>query len=95
MRLTNPEDMKAVRSSSERLSEELFHDLPGLNKGEAIIVGEFTKVPTMIKISGRTSKEGGSDIDVVEALGKGLELYELKKSTKPSTEKDEEIKSEW
>jgi hypothetical protein len=75
MRLTNPEDMSAVRSSSERLSEELFHDLPGLNRGEAIIVGELTKVPTMVRVSGRVSAEGGSDIDVVEALRRARETY--------------------
>jgi hypothetical protein len=95
MRLTNPDDMSAVRRSSEGLSEDLFSDLPGLNRGEAIVVGELTKVPTMVKISGRQSREGGSDIDVVKALEKGLELYELQKHTKLSSEKDKEIHSKW
>jgi DNA helicase HerA-like ATPase len=95
MRLTNPEDMSAVRRSSEGLSEDLFSDLPGLNRGEAIVVGSLTKVPTMVKISGRKSKEGGSDIDVVMALDKGLELYELQRHTGLSSEKDKEIRSEW
>jgi len=75
MRLTNPDDMSAVRSSSERLSEDLFNDLPGLNRGEAIVVGELTKVPAMVRVSGRVSEEGGSDIDVSEALRKALEAY--------------------
>ena len=95
MRLTNPEDMSAVRNSSEGLSEDLFRDLPGLNRGEAIVVGELTKVPTMVKISGRKSREGGSDIDVVKALEKGLELYELQKHTQLSSERDKEIRSKW
>ena len=95
MRLTNPEDMSAVRRSSEGLSEDLFRDLPGLNRGEAIVVGELTKVPTMVKVSGRTSREGGSDIDVVKALERGLELYELQKHTQLSSEKDKEIRSKW
>jgi DNA helicase HerA-like ATPase len=95
MRLTNPEDMSAVRRSSEGLSEALFSDLPGLNRGEAIVVGSLTKVPTMVKISGRKSKEGGSDIDVVKALDKGLELYNLQKHVNLSSEEDSEIRSEW
>jgi DNA helicase HerA-like ATPase len=95
MRLTNPEDMSAVRSSSEGLSEDLFSDLPGLNRGEAIVVGSLTKVPTMVKISGRKSKEGGSDIDVVRALEKGLEMYDLQSHTSLSSEKDNEFRSEW
>jgi len=95
MRLTNPDDMNAVRNASEGLSEDLFHDLPGLNRGEAIVVGALTKVPTMVKISGRQSEEGGSDIDVVKALEKGLELFELQKHTRLSSEKDNEIDSKW
>jgi len=95
MRLTNPDDMNAVRSASEGLSEDLFSDLPGLNRGEAIVVGELTKIPTMVKVSGRKSGEGGSDIDVVNALKKGITLHELGKHIQTPSEKDKEIKSKW
>jgi DNA helicase HerA-like ATPase len=95
MRLTNPEDMSAVRRSSEGLSEDLFQDLPGLNKGEAIIVGELTKVPTMIKISGRKSREGGSDIDLDNALKKALEEFKRIKEMEPPKVKKKEPKSKW
>jgi hypothetical protein len=95
MRLTNPEDMSAVRRSSEGLSEDLFNDLPGLNKGEAIVVGELTKIPTMIKISGRTSSEGGSDIDLDEALSRALEAYNLEKKMEPEKAEIKEPKSRW
>jgi len=76
MRITNPEDMFAVRNSSEKLSENLFNDLPGLNRGEAIVVGDLTKVPAMVSVSGRVSEEGGSDIDVSQALRKAKEAYQ-------------------
>jgi len=95
MRLTNPEDMSAVRRSSEGLSEDLFQDLPGLNKGEAVVVGELTKVPTMIKICGRKSKEGGSDIDLDNALERALEEYERSKEMEPPKVKRKEPKSKW
>lgn len=73
MRITNPEDQRAVRTSSERMSENLLRDLPGLNVGEAVIVGEITKAPVMVKIRQRETKEGGADIDVVESLRKAVE----------------------
>ena len=73
MRITNPEDQRAVRTSSERMSESLLRDLPGLNVGEAVIVGEITKAPVMVKIRQRETKEGGADIDVVESLKKAVE----------------------
>jgi len=95
MRLTNPEDMSAVRRSSEGLSEDLFNDLPGLNKGEAVVVGELTKIPTMIKISGRVSREGGSDIDLEEALQRALEAYNRKKKMASEKVEIKEPKSRW
>jgi DNA helicase HerA-like ATPase len=95
MRLTNPEDMSAVRRSSEGLSEDLFNDLPGLNKGEAVVVGELTKIPTMIKISGRVSGEGGSDIDLDDALRRALEAYNRDKKMEPEKAKIKEPKSRW
>jgi DNA helicase HerA-like ATPase len=68
MRLTNPEDQNAVRRASESISEDLLSDLPGLNVGEAVVLGPLTRVPVMVRVGQRESQEGGSDIDVVERL---------------------------
>jgi DNA helicase HerA-like ATPase len=68
MKLTNPEDQKAVEASSERLSEDLLDDLPGLNPGECVVVGEVTRAPVMVKVRPRVTREGGADIDVVRKL---------------------------
>jgi len=80
MRLTNPEDQNAVRRASESISESLLADLPGLNVGEAIVLGPTVRVPVMVRVRQRQSDEGGSDIDLVEALENarqdvGLEKY--------------------
>lgn len=68
MQLTNPDDQRAVQKASEAISAELLDDLPGLNKGEAIVLGQLTRIPVMVRITGRASAEGGSDIDIVDAL---------------------------
>ncbi|MEM2991037.1 MAG: ATP-binding protein [Halobacteria archaeon] len=73
MRITNPEDQNAIESSSERISKDLLSDLPGLNVGEAVIVGEMTRVPVMVKIRKRRTREGGADIDVVGKLKEAVE----------------------
>lgn len=70
MRLTNPEDMSAVSRASEAVSQDLLDDLPGLNVGEAVVVGQLTRTPVIVKVSGRVSEEGGSDINVIEELAK-------------------------
>lgn len=80
MRMTNPEDQRAVRNSSESMSESLLNDLPGLNVGEGVIVGEITKAPVMVKIRPRETEEGGADIDVVT---------KLKEAVKEAEEEDE------
>lgn len=68
MQLTNPDDQRAVQKASEAISAELLDDLPGLNKGEAIVLGQLTRIPVMVRITGRESAEGGSDVDIVDEL---------------------------
>ena len=68
MQLTNPDDQRAVQRASEAISAELLDDLPGLNKGEAIVLGQLTRIPVMVRITGRESAEGGSDVDIVDEL---------------------------
>lgn len=70
MRLTNPQDQLAIRTSSESISEGLLADLPGLNVGEAVVLGPIVRVPVMVRIGERVSREGGNDIDVVQALAR-------------------------
>jgi|UniRef100_A0A7C3WMZ4 DNA helicase HerA-like ATPase len=72
MRLTNPTDQNAVKEASEALSENLFNDLPGLNIGEAIVLGRLTRIPVMVKIGERETAEGGFDIDIDEEFERAL-----------------------
>jgi DNA helicase HerA-like ATPase len=77
LRITNPHDQRAVAEASERLGAELMDDLPGLNVGEAVIVGELTRVPVVVKVRRRVTREGGADIDLVEELRKARERLNL------------------
>jgi DNA helicase HerA-like ATPase len=73
MRITNPDDQQAIAKSSERLGETLLNDLPGLNTGEAVLVGEMTRAPVMVKVKRRRTREGGSDIDIVGKMKSAIE----------------------
>jgi DNA helicase HerA-like ATPase len=77
LRITNPYDQRAVAKASERLGAELMQDLPGLNVGEAVVVGELTRVPVIVKVRRRLTREGGADIDLVEELRKAREELQL------------------
>ena len=87
MRITNPEDQNAVRRSSERMSESLLNDLPGLNVGEAVVVGEVTRAPVMVRIRQRQTREGGADLDTVRLLREASAEAEAEESAKASGER--------
>lgn len=89
MRMTNPEDQRAVKNSSERMSESLLNDLPGLNVGEAVIVGEVTRAPVMVKIRQRETEEGGADIDVVEKLREAVKEAEEEEESREDRLREE------
>jgi DNA helicase HerA-like ATPase len=96
MRLTNPQDQQAIRLSSESISEGLLADLPGLNVGEAVILGPLVRVPVMVKVGQRESKEGGNDIDVVAALERARsEAVTVKREEKSKEEKKTRGRTEW
>lgn len=65
LRLVEPSDQAHVQKSSESLSEELLKKLPSLNVGEAVILGQMTKIPTMVKINEFKGRSIGNDLDIV------------------------------
>ncbi len=66
LKLVEPEDQKHVQRASESLSQELMEYLPGLNPGEAILIGNMTKIPLLVKIDKSEEKIEGNDINVVD-----------------------------
>lgn len=66
MRLTNPDDQKAVQRASEVVSQALLEDLPSLNQGEVVVLGRLTRIPAMVKVTGRRGAEGGADLNLAE-----------------------------
>ena len=53
LRLTNPEDIQAVRTASESVTQELVESLPDLNPGEALVSGYALperRIPVLARI---------------------------------------------
>ena len=65
LRLVEPSDQAHVQKSSESLSEELLSKLPSLNVGEAVILGQMTKIPAMVKIDEFKGRSIGNDLDIM------------------------------
>jgi hypothetical protein len=91
MKLTNPKDQEAVERSSERMSKELLNNLPGFNPGEAVVLGPVTKTPVMIRVRRRKTREGGADIDLVEALQVARRDLSIDRSLESDRQRTEEF----
>lgn len=67
LRIVNPRDQEAIRDSSEQVSQDLLDNLPGLNTGEAVVVGPLSPAPIMMRLRDRVLSYSGGDISLVEA----------------------------
>ncbi|MGC8583746.1 MAG: helicase HerA domain-containing protein [Thermoproteus sp.] len=67
MRIVNPKDQEAVRDSSEQLAQDYLDNLPGLDRGEAVVLGPVVKLPAVIRLRDRVLDYGGADISLAEA----------------------------
>ncbi len=74
MRVINQKDQIAIRDSSELLAQEFLENLPGLDVGEAVVLGPVINLPTVIKVRDRVLDYGGSDIDLAEAWQAGRQV---------------------
>ena len=86
LRVTNPMDQKAIEESCESVSESIINDLPSLNTGEAVLVGEFVRFPVIIKVRRRETREGGGDIDILPLMRESIKLRE--KASSPEKNRD-------
>jgi uncharacterized protein len=73
MQMTHKDDLRAIESVSESLSEELIKQLPSLNKGEAIFAGRWVPTATFVKIDEVKERKVCTDIDAIEEWGAGYD----------------------
>jgi len=85
LRLTNPEDQRYINEASEIVSRELLEYLPSLNVGEAILVGQWVNIPSIVKIDEVKEKRVGEDISAVD------EWDEAYRSTNVARESTDEL----
>lgn len=70
LKLVEPEDQAHVQKSSEMLSRELVEYLPALNPGEAIVIGNMTRIPLLVRIDKSRAKMKGQDPPVISSWQK-------------------------
>lgn len=59
MRITNQQDQSVIENASESFSHRLIEDLPGLNQGEAVLVGPLVPLPAHVRTLDRRTIHHG------------------------------------
>jgi uncharacterized protein len=80
LKVTNPNDLKAISSSVEGITTQAEKELQNLPIGTAIITG-LSDMPFFVKIRPRKSKHGGATVDILQKAELDI-LEETKKFEK-------------
>jgi len=66
MKVTNPNDLKAISKGLEGISSDVEEDIKRLSPGVAMIVSTYIERPILVDIRTRKSKHGGASVPVVK-----------------------------
>lgn len=74
LKIINPNDQAYIRQTVETLAQSDLMSLPDLSQGEALLSGAMIRVPTVVRIPARTSKEGIAAKDRFEEIASLSEI---------------------
>ena len=66
LKVTNPNDLKAIIASVEGLTAALADEIPRLPIGVAIAMGGGLEMPLMVEVRPRETRHGGESVKVIE-----------------------------
>lgn len=70
LKVTNPNDMRAISQSIEGFTPDLEEEIKQLQPGVALVVGETVEQPIFVDVRVKRSKHGGASIDLVREAQK-------------------------
>ncbi len=85
MKVTNPNDLKAISKGLEGISSDVEEDIKGLSPGVAMIVSTYIERPILVDIRTRKSKHGGASVPVVKSPAE-----DKKKEPQPAQDMEKE-----
>ncbi|MFH1773460.1 MAG: ATP-binding protein [Methanobacteriota archaeon] len=65
LKVTNPNDLRAISQSIEGFTPDLEDDIKQLQPGVALIVGDVVEQPIFVSIRVKKSRHGGASVEVV------------------------------
>jgi len=89
MKIIQEDDQRQIASATESTSRELIAQLTSLNVGDAVLVGQWTNLPSMVHVEEVKEKIMGSDQSAVDAWAKADTMKEIAvESTQGLVQKD-------
>jgi len=83
MKMVQQDDQAQVSVASEAFSKEIVEQLPSLNPGDAILVGQWVNLPAFVHIDQVMEKKIGAD---QHAVMEWRQISKMKQATKESTQ---------
>ena len=84
MKIIQEDDQRQIASATESTSRELINQLTSLNVGDAILVGQWTNLPSLVHVEEVKEKVVGRDQSAVEQW---TNAEKMKKVAVESTQK--------
>jgi len=66
LKVTNPNDLKAITSSVEGVTPGMEEEIQRLPIGQAILVGAGVQMPLIVEVRPRETRHGGESVQVIE-----------------------------
>jgi DNA helicase HerA-like ATPase len=89
MKIVQDDDQQQIASAAESLSKDLLSQLSSLNIGDAVLIGQWVNLPSIVHVDEVKSKKSGSDLDAVSEWSQTDKFKEIaKESTKSMVQKD-------
>jgi len=89
MKIIQEDDQRQIASATESTSRELISQLTSLNVGDAVLVGQWTNLPSLVHVDEVKEKVMGSDQSAVNAWANAEKMNEIAvESTQGLVQKD-------
>jgi DNA helicase HerA-like ATPase len=89
MKIVQDDDQQQIASAAESLSKDLLSQLSSLNIGDAVLIGQWVNLPSIVHVDEVKSKKSGSDLNAVSEWSQTDKFKEIaKESTKSMIQKD-------
>jgi len=89
MKIVQDDDQQQIASAAESLSKDLLSQLSSLNIGDAVLIGQWVNLPSIVHVDEVKSKKSGSDLNAVSEWNQTDKFKQVaSESTKSMIQKD-------